>query len=234
MKIQSHNKKELITILILAVLSGIVVFYCTKLVDKSIAEVTNARLEIDNLRRIADSRKEYIEEYKAIEDYKNFLDQNLPQAQNLIDILEQLEKMSRVANVSLTMKLEEGTVGGETIQFKSEKEKQDFLKTLNIKDYSSTQSTGSSAATGTSTGKTVNIALEMQQNAQTTENASSFKISYIDIDLSAHGSYMDIRSFISLFDSSKYFFDIKELRMNKQTDGYVDSTIQLRAFIFSK
>jgi len=218
------SNKELITILVLTVAVGIAGFFFATRIDTTIARVSEIRIDVDELTRYAINQEERIKEVQAVDDYTEVLEGNLPHSEDIISILEQIEAMSVISKTELNMKLEEGSISEGKLDFTNQKERDAFLKSLTFQEYiPSEESTESS-------DQPVNIALQFAEEKQT--QTTGLKINYIGIDLTLHGTYEDIREFISLLHSSKYLFNVKEMRLNKTTNGDMEANLTIRAFIF--
>ncbi len=222
-----ESKKELFMILTLTVIFGVATYFVANLVDKSVSEVTEIRHEIDELTRVSIDDEKKIEEIAMVEGYKVILDDNLPEIDEIITILEQVENIAQISGVQSSINLEEGVIGKGEIEFEDEKEKKDFLDSLNVKEYSS--DTEEQASTDTST----NVVLQMIEE-KGDEQTEVLNINYLEINLILKGEYEGVRIFISLLQDSKYFFNIKEMRLIKTEDGYIECTLSIRAFIFEK
>jgi hypothetical protein len=230
--VEENSKKSLILILVLTLVFGVACYMLAKKVDKDIANVSATKQKIDELSRYAVDQKARIEEYKSVAAYQENLTKDLAGVDDIIDMLEQLETVSQITKTKLSIKLEQGVIGGGKIEFKDEKEKAEFLKSISVKEY--TQPQVASQQGQQTSQKPVNVALTMQQQATQSETSQKLKINYIEIDLSISGGYDEIRSFLQLMDNSRYIFNIKEIRLNKVAEGNIDALIRLRAFIFEQ
>lgn len=221
---QQQTRKDLLTIFILSVVFGGATFFMSRLVDSSVANVINLRSDIDSLTRTPAGQTAMTEEVQAVEEAEQQLQGNLPETNEVIDILEQLEVISDITNTELTINLEEGILGESEIIFEDEKEKAAFLNKLKVKEYEVPQTTEGATQEG-------NVALQMmeEEEVQTTEG---IKINYIEMNLVMSGTYDDIRSFIKLLQDSKYFFNIKEIKLIGIDGNQIESAITVRAFIF--
>jgi Tfp pilus assembly protein PilO len=221
-------QKQLLLILALTIVFGGVSYFIGKLVDETVAEVTHIREEIDEKTRVATDINTKIDEMNAVSEYKDFVEENLPNISDLIEILEQLEVMAKMSDVDLTLQLEEGVVGEGEIEFKDEVEKQQFLKNIEVEEYTP----AAQPATTSTDAASTNVAL--QQQSASTQPESELKINYLLVSASLQGNYDSVRKFIYLTQNSKFFFNIKEIRINKKEEGELDTAMQLRAFIFEK
>lgn len=222
-----QTQKQLLLILALTIVFGVGAYFIGKAVDQTVAEVTKIRSEIDEKTRVATDVEVKIDEMNAVNDYREFVEENLPDISDLIDILEQLEVMAKMSDADLTLKLEEGVVGEGEIEFKDEREKQEFLKNIEVKEYTPAASTTTQSGDVAST----NVALQ-QQTTSTTKD--ELKINYLVVSANLRGNYGSVRKFIYLTQNSKYFFNLREVRLNKLEEGDIDATLQIRAFIFEK
>lgn len=220
----TKSSKELIIILTLTIVVGVAGFFFAKRIDETIANVTEIRHHVDELMRFATNQEERIKEIQTVDEYAEVLESNLPHSENLVDILEQLETMAYITENSLSISLEEGSISGGKLDFTNKQEKNDFLNSLTVKEYTIPQPQTDSSS------EPVNYALQLTQPQEQKE--SDFKINYVEINLILNGSYDSYRKFVSLLDSSKYLFNIKEMRINKSTDGNIEGTLIVRAFIF--
>jgi hypothetical protein len=223
-------KKELLFILVLTLIFGIASFFIAKEVDRNVSEVTKIRYQIEELTRVAVDKENRIDEVQSVEYYLKFFNEELPGINEIIDMLNQIEDIGRLTNLKLTMKLEEGIVGSSDIEFVDEKEKNDFLKRLVLKEFTPEEN-NQSQNTGAASS---NVVLQIMKEAEESEAVGNIKISYLDIDLSVDGTYDNIRMYIDLLQSSKYYFNISEIRLSKAEEGGLKGTIRVRAFIFEK
>ena len=217
-------QKKFLLVLLLTVMVGMAVFFTAKYVDRNISEATTLKNQAEKETRVASDKKTQIEQNNLVEEYKTKLDKNLARSDDIITILEQLEIIGQLTNVAVKIKLEEGVIGQEGIQFKDITEKQEFLNTLEVKEYTQEE------ASKDSSSQNVVLQLMQQQQGQT---PATIKISFLEIDLALKGTYFDLRAYVNLVQNSHYFFNIKELRFNKIDDSSVlDCNLQMRAFIF--
>ncbi|MBU0976085.1 MAG: hypothetical protein ABIE03_00395 [Patescibacteria group bacterium] len=221
-------KKELIKIFILTLIFGVGAYHLASLVDKKVAEVTEIRSKVDELTRISVKREGKQLEVREVEEYKQLFEEILPQTSDLIGILEQLEVISSISGTSVTIKLEEGVIGGDSIEFKDTKSKAEFLKKLEVKEYSPTTEVSES-----DTSAQTNVALQMMQEDDSSSQ-EKVKFQYLEINLVVRGNYTQIRKYISLLHSSEYIFNVEEVRINKTNEGGLESLMKIRAFIFEK
>lgn len=226
---KAKTKKELLMILILTVVFGSVSYVLAQLLDGAISDIKNTRYQIDELTRYAADKETRIEEFESVSSYTEIIEESLPETEDIIEVLEQLENIAHIAGTSLSIGLEEGVIGEEGVEFEDEKEKEDFLKSLEVKEYEATDTTVQDT---TASGQPQNAALQMMESAASEEE--EFKINYLEIDLSLKGTYDQIRTYVSMLHESKYFFDIKELRLVKLEEGQISGTLGVRAFIFEK
>ncbi len=225
---KKETNKELLMILILTVVFGIGAFFLARQVDKNVSEITEIRHEIDELTRVAVDQDARVKELQDVEYYLQVLDEDLPEVTELIDILGQYELIGRLTDNDVTIKLEEGIVGSGEIQFEDEKEKNDFLNNLDVKEY-----TTSETDTSTTSDPSGNVVLQMMQEAEE-EDTGNLKINYVEVDLNLKGSYKALREYIVLMQSSKYIMNIKEIRIHKTDDGIIETNLLVRAFIFEQ
>lgn len=218
-----ESKKDLLIILILTIVFGIGAYLLAGQVDKTVSDVTAIRHEIDELTRIASDKEGKIEEINAVANYDKMLNENLPEISEIISILEQLENIAKLTGTEVSISLEEGVIGEGEIEFKEEKEKIEFLKKLEVKEYTPENKSQDSDN---------NVVLQMMQESG--EEGEELKISYLEIDLSITGVYDGIRSYISLLETSNYFYNIREIRLSKSEEGYIEGSLKIRAFIFEK
>jgi len=129
------GQKELLTILVMTVIAGAIAFLLSNIFDKTVSEVTSTRYEIDELMRAAVDSETRAQELEAAENYTNILGESLPSVENIVDILRQLEVLSELTGTELIINLEEGVVGEGQIDFTDDKEREEFLKTLTVKEY---------------------------------------------------------------------------------------------------
>lgn len=223
------SKKELIKIFLLTILFGFGAYYLASAVDEKVAEVRDLRAKVDELTRISVKRDDQDEEIRRVDEYKSFYDEILPETVDVIDILEQMEIMSDVAGTDITVKLEEAVISEDSIEFKDTKSKTEFLKKLEVKEYSPAYSDQSS----TDSTQT-NVALQMVQGQGTPPDEEEVEFQYLEVNMILKGSYDQIRKYISLLQNSKYIFNIEELRMNKTEKGMLEAPVKVRAFIFEK
>lgn len=222
-----NAQKELLTILVTTVVAGFAAFFLAGMFDKNVSEVTATRYDIDDLTRSAVDPQVRAEENEAVEEYTNTMGESLPSVDNIVDILRQLEVLSQLTNTELVIKLEEGVVGEGQIDFTDDKEREKFLKTLEVKEYQPPAQTDTQ--TSTNTNATTNVALQMTEQKS---EESKLKINYIEITLDLTGTYQQIRTYLSTLENSKYIFSLKELRLNKIDEGNLNGLIRIRAFIF--
>lgn len=226
---EGKTKKELLMILILTAVFGFASYIVAQLLDGTISDINSTRYQIDELTRYASDKESRIEEFEAVNSYTEVIEESLPETENIIGVLEQLENIAHIAGASISIGLEEGVIGEGGVEFKDEKEKTDFLKSLEVKEYEATETT---APDTTTSSQPENAALQVIESEAPTEE--EFKINYLEIDLSLNGTYDQIRTYISLLQESKYFFNIKELRLVKLEEGEISATLSVRAFIFEK
>lgn len=220
--------KELLMILVLTVVFGIGAFFLARQVDRNVNEITEIRHEIDELTRVAVDKETRVEELQDVEYYLQVLDEDLPEVDELIDILGQYELIGSLTGNEVTIKLEEGILGSGEIQFEDEKEKNDFLNSLDVKEYTTSET--DSQTTSDTSG---NVVLQMMQESAEEED-DTLKINYVEVDLSLRGSYKALREYIELMQNSKYIMTIKEIRIHKSDEGLLDTNILVRAFIFEQ
>jgi hypothetical protein len=218
---------QLLLILVLTVVFGFVVFILAKTIDKNVAEVTSIKSEIDELTRVAVKTEERVKNMNSVNDYKEFFDNSLSDISEMIQILEQLEVIANLSENELSLKLEEGVIGEGGIEFKDENQKQEFIQSLEVKEFS-TEPTETQEETDPAVE---NVALLAMQE-DTAEMESEIKISYLEMDVNLKGSYHSVRTFISLLQNSKYYFNIKEVKINETEEGNVNASLIVRAFLF--
>ncbi|MDD3647136.1 MAG: hypothetical protein PHS44_01365 [Candidatus Dojkabacteria bacterium] len=225
---KSGSKKELIKIFILTLIFGVGSYYLANLVDKKVAEVTEIRNKVDELTRISVKREDQGLEIKEVGDYSQFFEKILPETSDIISILEQLEAISNISGTTVTLKLEEGVIGGDSIEFKDSKTKEEFLKKFEVKEYSPTANTNGKTPDSAQT----NVALQMME--ENTSKEDEVKFQYLEVNLVLRGNYEQVRKFVGLLHSSKYIFNVEEIRINKTNDGGLESLMKIRAFIFER
>jgi len=226
MKKETNN--ELLIILILTVVFGISAFFLARQVDKNVNKITEIRHEIDELTRVAIDQESRVSEVQDVEYYLQVLDEDLPEVTELIDILGQLEQIGRLTSNDVTIKLEEGILGSGEIEFEDEKEKNDFLNSLDVKEYTATESTPETVSDPSG-----NVVLQMMQEAEE-DSSGNLKINYVEVDLNLKGTYEALRKYIELMQSSKYIMNIKEIRIHKTDEGMLETNLIIRAFIFEQ
>lgn len=215
-----RSTKQLLTILGLTVVCGIAALILAQMFDSAVSEVSKTRFEIEELTRFSVDKYTRSQEYEAVSEYTDVLNQSLPSVNDIPDILQQLEIIAENTNNDIVLQLEEGIVGEGEIEFTDETDRQDFLQELEVKEFDPQPQAQD--------GQVQNVALQ-QPDEQT---ASDFNINYLEISVNLQGTYTDIRAFINLLAESKYVLTINDLRMNKLEDGILESTLSVRAFIF--
>lgn len=215
-------KKELLIILILTAVFGALGFGLATYLDKAIANVNSTRYRIDELTRFATDQETRTYEYKSVQEYTETLGEDLPEIEDIIEILEQLETISTITGTQIGIRLEEGVIGEDSVEFKDEEERIEFLKKIEVKEYSPPEDSPE--------GQLINVALETQEPA----SEDQLKINYLEVYISLKGSYNQIRSFITLLQDSTFLFDIVEIRLVKITENQLEGNIEVRAFIFEK
>lgn len=228
---EKNTKKNMFIVLIITVIFGAVAFFIAKQVDQNVARVTELRGDIDEMKRVASSKEDKIEQLQSVDEYNEFYENVLPKTEEMIAILQQIEIMGNLTNNNVTIQLEEGVITPETIEFKDVQEKTEFIKSLDVKEYNpegegETEEGDSEAAAAPG----ANVA--MQFGSEESTETGEVKFQYLEINLNVRGSYEDIRRFISLLQSSEYIMNIQEIRMVKTKADKLDAGITIRAFIF--
>lgn len=222
---------NLFIVLALTVLFGAGAFFLAQLVDEQVDEITQIKTDVDDLTRITFNYKARAEDQKLIDEYKESIDERTAEVSNVINILNQLEVMADIAAVEANIKLEEGEIQEEGLEFEDEKEKEEFLE--KIKDNNTNdKEVEVGSDNDQEPSKTNNYVLDISTESSETDDGKIENLTYIEIDVSLVGSYKQVRRFINLIGDSQYLFSIKQIRMNKLTDGKLESTITLRAIIF--
>lgn len=217
-------QKQLLLILVLTLVFGVAAYFLAGMVDERISDVIKIRNEVDELTRVAVDIDSKIDERNAVVNYKEMVEGTLPGPNDVISVLEQVELIAREYDLSITLNLEEGIIGSEGIEFKDETSKKAFLKTLEVEDYNPEPQT---QAPTTSNGL-VNEAVVVEEE----EEQEEINISYLELVISMNGKYSSIRKFIEGLQQSRYFYNIKEIRISKVQEGNLSGTMIIRAFIF--
>lgn len=228
---EKNSKTGMIRILIITIIFGVSAFFVAKLVDSNVAKVTELRNDIDEMKRIASNKEDKIEQLQDVDNYTEFYEEMLPKTEEIIGMLQQIEAIGQMTNTSVTIKLEEGVITIDSIEFKDTKEKTEFLKSLEVKEYSPQEAEASETPTEQTQGPGTNVAMQFG-SSETGTGESDIKFQYLEINLNIKGKYEDIRRYISLIQKSEYIMNIEEIRMVKTKDGRLDTGITLRAFIF--
>jgi hypothetical protein len=218
-------RNEMLTILLLTVLFGIGAYFLANVVDKSISDIEEKKHTIDELTRIAGDQESQVDQLDSMDNFEMVLEENLASIDELPEMLSQLETMASITNNDITIKLEEGVISDTGVSFKDEKEKNAFLQGLEVKEFTApvTAPTDEAAQSG-------NVVLQLQE--EQVQEESRLTINYIEISVLMTGSYDHIREFIDLLQNSRYFFNIKEIRLSKKENGFVEANMGLRAFFF--
>lgn len=217
-------------ILVLVSVFGVISYFLARLLDGTVADINETRHEIDELTRYAVDKETRVKELNAVQNYSEVIGESLPEADDIIEILDQLENMASIAGPTLSIGLEEGIIGEGGIEFEDETEKKAFLKNLDVKEYESPESTSQDTQ---QTEQPTNVVLQLMEES-TSEEKDEFTINYLEIDLALEGTYDQIRAYISLLQELKYFFNIKEVRFMKTDEGKLSGMLRVRAFIFEK
>ena len=228
---EKNSKTGMIRILIITIIFGVSAFFVAKLVDSNVAKVTELRNDIDEMKRIASNKEDKIEQLQDVDQYSEFYEEMLPKTEEIIGMLQQIEAIGQMTSTSVTIKLEEGVITIDSIEFKDTKDKAEFLKSLEVKEYSPQEAEASETPAAPAQGPGANVAMQFG-SSETGTGESDVKFQYLEINLNVKGTYEDIRRYISLIQQSEYIMNIEEIRMVKTKDGRLDTGITLRAFIF--
>lgn len=221
-----RNRKEILTILVLTLVFGVGAYFLGRMVDNTIANIAATENKLDELTRVAVNAESQAERIRVMDTFSMAMEDNLGGIEDIPKLLQQLEVMASLTDMDLTMSLEEAVIGDEGLEFKDEKKKQEFLNQLEVKEYSTTTSESDSSQ------GVVNVALTLKEEKDKEEE--KLTINYLEVDLVMGGTYRQVRTFISLMENSRYFFNIEEIRMNKMDAGKVEAVLKIRAFVYDK
>lgn len=222
---ESKTKKQFLIILVLTVLFGIIVFFLAKFIDTNVSETSALRHEIDEQTRVTSNFEPQTETVSLINQYSDDLNNTLPTSENLIDILNQLEIIGTISGVEISIQIEEGTIGKETIELETSHSTEDILE--------NSEAPSPTGAPQDASPEEIADQIKKQQE-QETEGSTPDKvnITYIEISIILKGSYEQIRSYINLLQDSKYFFNIKEISLTKRENVGIEASLQIRAFLY--
>ncbi len=230
MKQSKPVKKELLLVLGLTLFLSVGLYFLAENIDNTVTEITDLKNEVNELTRVARDREKQFEKYQFLEEFKESLEDNFSDTSEIILMLGQLEKISSVADTTISIKLEEGLIGDGQLEFKNETEKQEFLNQLNVKEFEEKETSSEQPANSASG----NVALQVIEEQEQKGDEKTISINYLEIDIVLKGNYKNIRKFIKLMHNSKYLFGVEEMRINKTSNGLVEGLMKLRGFTLEK
>lgn len=223
------NRSYLITFVLTASLAGIIFFLAGR-VDREISNIVSLQYDIDELTRVAPTLEAQEKERDAIIQSRELIDTNIPDVSELVTIVEQIETIASLTGVDTTIALESGLINDGQLEFEDEKERQEFLDRLNIQE-----TPPETTQPQTPANPSGNVVLQLQQEADTTQEQPDIQANVISINLTLVGEYHEIRSFLSMIEESRYIFFVEEIQFSKDVRegvGAVISSIALHVVIF--